>query len=123
MRFQRNFEQPDIVNQSRHPIVANLMGPLERAGIDWLVSKLCKVAKVQGGLGGLPRFPNWKACYWFIMGKCKRKFLANGVHLERGEFLDDTVWEMCSLRAPGVLALCASGGSGLPPAIKNLKRE
>ena len=123
VRFQRDLEQPDIVNQSRHPIVSNLMGPLERAGINWSVSKLCKAAKIQGGVASLPQFPNRKACYRFILGKCKNKCLADGVHLERGELPDATVRELCLLLAPGISSMCASGSGGLQPALKKPKRK
>ena len=61
--FADEWDQPDVVNTSRHPTVSNLMALLEQAGIAWSVAKKCWAAKVKKGVLGLPSVHNRKACY------------------------------------------------------------
>ena len=58
-----------MMNTSRHPLVSTLMEPLEHAGIDWPVSKICKAAEIKGGVMCLPVILQWCACYRYILGK------------------------------------------------------
>ena len=67
--------------------VANLMAPLDQAGIDWLMGKLCWAFNIKGGVSGLPFFPNRKACYQHILGKCRS-----------GAQPDPTTWKRMNFR-------------------------
>ena len=121
--FAKDLEQPDVANTSRHPLISTLMEPLERAGVDWSINKLCKAAKIKGGVRDLPAFPNRRACFRFILGKCKAKCPTNCDHLDRRELPENTVKALCSRLAPGVAAVCKNAGVGLPPALKKPRRE
>ena len=109
-------------NPKRHPTVANLMAPLEQAGIDWLINKLCWAAKITNGVSALPFVPNWRACYRFILGKCKKRCLTRCKHVDRDKLLDAVVENLCNMLAPGVAALCATGVTATPPPPKKKKK-
>ena len=117
--FAEDWNQPDVANTSRHQTVANLMAPLEQAGIDWSVGKLCRAAKVKGGVSALPVFPNRQACYRHILGKCKKRCPTGSDHLDKNELPDTTVQELCNMLAPGVAALCSHfwGAPELPRSV------
>ena len=107
--FAEDWNQPDVVNTNQHPTVSNLMAPLEQAGIEWSVSKLCQAAKVKGGIALLPFVPNWRTCYWYILGRCKKRYPTRCNHVDRDKLTDATVEDLCNMLAPGVAALCAEG--------------
>ena len=111
-----------MANTSRHQTVANLMAPLEQAGIDWSVGKLCRAANIKGDVSALPFFPNRKACYRHILGKCKKRCLTGSNHLDKNELPDSTVQELCNMLAPGVAALCSEGGA-LAKSSKRRKKQ
>ena len=77
-----------------------------------------QAAKIKGGVGGLPPFPNRCACFLHIMGKCKWKCLSNCKHLDKEELPQATFKELCSMLAPGMAAMCNTAGVGTPLASK-----
>ena len=52
--FAADLEQPDVVNTSGHPIISSLMAPLDQAGINWSMSKMCRQQRSKGV---------WEACH------------------------------------------------------------
>ena len=121
--FAEDWNQPDVVNTRRHPIISNLMAPLEQAGIEWSVSKICQAAKIKGGIASLPFVPNRWACYRFLLGKCKQQCPTACDHVDRDELPNATVEELCNRLAPGVVAMCAKGGTTTPPPSKKKRKQ
>ena len=121
--FAEDWNQPDVPNPKRHPTVANLMAPLEQAGIDWSINKLCRAAKITNGVSALPFVPNRQACYRFILGKCKKRRPTGCEQVDRDELPDAVVIKLCNMLAPGVAALCAVGGTATPPPPKKKKKQ
>ena len=86
------------------------------------MNRLCKAAKIKGGVAGLPTFPNRCACFRYMLGKCKQKCSTNCDHLDRSKLPENTVKVLCSVLAPGVAAVCKTAGVGLPPTLKKPRK-
>ena len=96
---------------------------LERAGINWLMSKICKAAKIKGGVTSLPAILYWHACYQYILGECKDNCPLNCDHLDKSKLPEDKVKDLCSMVALGVAALCKAAGAGVLSALKKNKKK
>ena len=71
----------------------------------------------------LPFFPNWQACYWHILGRCKKRCLTGCNHVDKDKLTDATVEELRNMLVPGVAALCAEGGKATPPPPKKKRKQ
>ena len=112
-----------MVNTLRHLVVANLMAPLEQTGIKWSVGKVCQAAKIKRGILEFLVFPNFWACYSYILGKCKKKCATNCDHVNKEELPDAMAEELCNMLAPGVAALYAGGGASSTSPPKKKKKQ
>ena len=108
-------------NADRHPLIAELMRPLEAAGLPLSVRNICTAAGL-GSIRDLGKWPDSRPCWRWLLGECRERCPSGMDHLGAAQVNMERAKALGAKLAPGIKRLVEeAAGISAPPAKKQKK--